>query len=50
MVSLSQGRARPALPEEPEATFRCRAVDGEERTQVEVEVRDVQGALTYTIV
>ncbi len=33
----------------PDATFTCTAVDGDERKDVEVRVRDAQGALTYTL-
>lgn len=35
--------------EEPEATFSCDAVDGDEQRTVEVLVRDASGALTYTL-
>lgn len=35
--------------EEPDATFTCEAVDGEEATPVEVRVRDARGALAYTL-
>lgn len=35
--------------EEPEATFTCEAVDGDETKQVEVRVRDARGALAYTL-
>jgi hypothetical protein len=39
----------PVRIEEPGATFTCTAVDGEETKEVEVRVRDAQGALTYTL-
>lgn len=39
----------PQRLEEPEATFTCTAIDGDERKEVEVKVRDAQGALTYTL-
>lgn len=39
----------PQRLEVPEATFTCTAVDGDERKEVEVRVRDAQGALTYTL-
>lgn len=39
----------PVRIEEPGATFTCTAVDGEETKAVEVRVRDVHGALTYTV-
>lgn len=39
----------PQRLEEPQATFTCTAADGDERKEVEVEVRDAQGALTYTL-
>lgn len=35
--------------EEPEATFTCEAVDGDETKVVEVRVRDARGALAYTL-
>ncbi len=35
--------------EEPEATFTCEAVDGDEAKLVEVRVRDARGALAYTL-
>jgi hypothetical protein len=35
--------------EEPDATFTCEAVDGEESKQVDVRVRDARGALAYTL-
>ena len=35
--------------EEPEATFTCEAVDGDETKEVEVRVRDARGALAYTL-
>ncbi len=35
--------------EEPQATFTCEAVDGDETKQVEVRVRDARGALAYTL-
>ncbi|QYG93865.1 DUF4333 domain-containing protein [Iamia sp. SCSIO 61187] len=35
--------------EEPEATFACEAVDGDETREVEVRVRDARGALAYTL-
>ena len=35
--------------EEPDATFSCEAVDGDETEEVTVLVRDVRGALTYTL-
>ncbi len=39
----------PQRLEEPDATFTCAAVDGDERKEVQVRVRDLQGALTYTL-
>lgn len=39
----------PQRLEDPDATFTCTAIDGEERKEVEVKVRDAQGALTYTL-
>lgn len=35
--------------EEPEDTFACEAVDGDETKAVEVRVRDTRGALAYTL-
>lgn len=35
--------------EEPDATFACEAVDGDETKEVEVRVRDARGALAYTL-
>lgn len=35
--------------EEPDATFTCEAVDGDETKEVEVRVRDARGALAYTL-
>ncbi len=35
--------------EEPDATFPCEAVDGDETKEVEVRVRDARGALAYTL-
>lgn len=35
--------------EEPDATFTCEAVDGEETKPVDVRVRDARGALAYTL-
>jgi hypothetical protein len=35
--------------EEPDATFTCTAVDGEESTEIDVRVRDARGALAYTV-
>lgn len=35
--------------EEPEATFACAAVDGDETEAVEVTVRDARGGLTYAV-
>lgn len=35
--------------EEPDATFTCEAVDGDETKVVEVRVRDARGALAYTL-
>lgn len=35
--------------EEPDATFTCEAVDGDETKQVDVRVRDARGALAYTL-
>lgn len=35
--------------EEPDATFPCEAVDGDEAKEVEVRVRDTRGALAYTL-
>lgn len=40
----------PERLEEAGSTFTCLAVDGEEEREVEVQVRDVRGALTYTLV
>ena len=39
----------PQRLEAPDATFTCTAVDGDESKEVEVRVRDAQGALTYTL-
>ncbi len=39
----------PQRLEAPDATFTCDAVDGDETKDVEVRVRDAQGALTYTL-
>jgi hypothetical protein len=35
--------------EEPDTTFTCEAVDGDETKQVDVRVRDARGALAYTL-
>jgi hypothetical protein len=35
--------------EEPDATFTCEAIDGDEAKEVEVRVRDERGALAYTL-
>lgn len=35
--------------EEPDARFTCQAVDGDETKDVEVRVRDADGALAYTL-
>jgi len=35
--------------EEPDATFTCEAIDGEDAKEVEVRVRDARGALAYTL-
>jgi hypothetical protein len=35
--------------EEPDATFACEAVDGDETKEVEVRVSDARGALAYTL-
>ncbi len=35
--------------EEPDATFTCEAIDGDETEQVEVRVHDASGALTYAL-
>lgn len=35
--------------EEPDATFTCEAIDGDESREVTVRVRDPRGALTYSL-